>query len=40
MPERVLFASDDPAGRGGTEIRLMQDATRLAPGRWRATLAS
>jgi glycosyltransferase involved in cell wall biosynthesis len=38
VPERILFASDDPAGRGGTEIRLMQDVTRLAPGRWRATV--
>jgi glycosyltransferase involved in cell wall biosynthesis len=37
MPERILFVSDDPAGRGGTEIRLIQDTTRLAPGRWRTT---
>jgi glycosyltransferase involved in cell wall biosynthesis len=38
VPERILFVSDDPAGRGGTEIRLMQDATRLASGRWHATV--
>ena len=38
MPERILFVSDDPAGRGGTEIRLMQDATQLGSGRWRTTV--
>jgi len=35
MPKRLLLVADDPAGRGGTEIRLLQTAASLPPARWR-----
>lgn len=35
VPETIVFISDDPAGRGGTEIRLLQTATSLSRDRWR-----
>lgn len=35
VPDTVLLISDDPAGRGGTEIRLLQTAMSLSRDRWR-----
>jgi glycosyltransferase involved in cell wall biosynthesis len=35
VPKTILFIADDPAGRGGTEVRLLQTVTSLRQEQWR-----